>query len=247
MNVAPLTHWVIHWLPWVAVALIPGVFNLVVAVGELEERCKFLPFFEPYRHPGVWLWAFVQFTFPVALFWVTVFLPTPPPIDLKLVSWAIAFGLSFVTLLNARTEIGARTYHFKSLYAYFVGIAYDTIADSQTRRAADFWTDVEDALTVCSDLGEGLDFVENYFASDVSLTIEETDSYRDRLIQARQQKPGAEQAKATKTLIKEVRRQDLPYVLKRFDCTADLLDRYFPLLPTIAKGDRTGDRRSMSL
>jgi hypothetical protein len=220
--------WFLNWLPWIAVAVIPGCFNLVVALRELEERCKFLPFFEPYKNMGVWLWAIVQFSFPVALFWVTVFLPTPPVIDLKLISWAIAFGLTFVTLLNARTEIGSRTYHFKSLYAFFVGIAYDLIADSQTRHAADFWTDVEDTLALCPDLGEGLDFLENYFASDVSLSLLETESYRERLIQARIQADRAEQARATKTLIKEVRRQDLSYVLMRFECSTDLLKKYFP-------------------
>jgi hypothetical protein len=223
-----LANWGLEWLPWIAVALIPGVFNLVVALRELEERCKFLPFFEPYKHPGVWLWAIVQFTFPVALFWVTVFLPTRPPITLKLVSWAIAFGLGFVTLLNARTEIGAHTYHFKSLYAYFIGIAYDMIADSQTRRAAEFWTDVEDALTLSPALSEGLDFLENYFASDVSLSPEETESYRQRLIVARVQTTGAEQARVVKTLIKEVRRQDLPYVLQRFEGAIAPLNQYFP-------------------
>jgi|GEM_PF-1343200 hypothetical protein len=225
---AAIESWLIDWLPWILVAMIPGAFNLTVALGELEERCKFLPFFEPYKNPGVWLWAIVQFSFPVSLFWVTVYLPDRPPITLKLISWAIASGLGFVTLLNARTEIGARTYHFKSLYAYFVGIAYEIIADSQTRHAADFWTDVEDALAICPDLDEGLDFLENYFTSDVSLTVQEADSYRDRLAQARTKTSSDEQAKITKTLIKEVRRQDLAYVLRRFECSTSLIDKYFP-------------------
>lgn len=215
------------WLPWIIVAAVPGVFNLAVAVRELEERCKFLPFFEPYKNPGVWLWAIVQFTFPSAVFWLTVFLPERPPITPKLISWAIAFGLTFVTLLNARTEIGSRTYHFKSLYSYFISIAYEMIADSQTRRAAAFWTDVEDALTASPDLNEGLDYLENYFASDISLTVQEADGYRDRLAQARTKSSGDEQAKATKTLIKEVRRQDLAYVLLRFEGIEGLVDKYF--------------------
>ncbi|NEQ25604.1 MAG: hypothetical protein F6K28_42390, partial [Microcoleus sp. SIO2G3] len=61
----------------------------------------------------------------------------------------------------------------------------------------------------------------------VSLTVQEADSYRDRLAQARTKTSGAEQAKATKTLIKEVRRQDLAYVLMRFESINGLIDKYF--------------------
>ncbi|NJL20898.1 MAG: hypothetical protein HC895_08910 [Leptolyngbyaceae cyanobacterium SM1_3_5] len=211
---------------WIMVASVPGVFNLAVAVRELEERCKFLPFLS-HTKSGRLAVGDRPVHLPPSVFWLTVFLPDRPPITLKLISWAIAFGLTFVTLLNARTEIGSRTYHFKSLYAYFIGIAYEIIADSQTRRAAAFWTDVEDALTASPDLNEGLDYLENYFASDVSLTVQEADSYRDRLAQARTKTSGDEQAKATKTLIKEVRRQDLAYVLLRFEGIEDLVDKYF--------------------
>lgn len=231
-------NWVLDWLPWIAIAVIPGIFNLIVAIRELTERCKFLPFFEPYRNPGVWLWALVQFSFPIALFWITAYLPERPEIDLKLVSWAIAFGLGFVALLNARTEIGSRTYHLKSLYSFFVGIAYDMIADSQTRRAADFWTDLEDTFTECPDLNEGLDFLENYFASDVSLSVQEAEAYRERLEQARIAVMGVDQAKVTKTLVKEVRRRDLPYVLMRFACSAPVLERYFPRRMTRIRSKR---------
>jgi hypothetical protein len=231
-------NWFRDWLPWIAISLIPGFFNLAVALRELAERCKFLPFFEPFKNLGVWLWAVVQFSFPIALFWITAYLPARPSIDVKLVSWAIAFGLGFVALLNARTEIGSRTYHLKSLYAFFVGIAYDLIADSQTRRAADFWTDVEDSLTLCIELNEGLDFLENYFASDVSLTPQETEGYRERVEQARISTTDAQQVKAIKTLIKEVRRRDLPYVLLRFECSTDLINKYFP-----QRSARNGKRR----
>lgn len=218
----------VEWLPWIAIAAIPGCFNTIAAFRELAEECRLLPFFEPLKLPGVWLWAMVQFLLPGALFWLTATLANRPPIDLQLIVWAIGFGVGFVTILNARTEIGSHTYHIKSIYALFVGLAYDMIADSQTRRAAVFWTDVEEVLSRCADLTSGLDFLENYFASDITLSPQMRENHQARLDQARNQLSGVEQIKLVKSLIKEVRRRDLPYVLNRFQCGGPLLERYFP-------------------
>lgn len=215
------------WLPWILVAAIPGVINVVVAFKQLADDCKFLPFFEPLSTWGVWVWAVGQFLFPCALFWVTTSLSTRAAIEPALIAQAVGFGLGFITLMNARTDTGFFTLDLKIIYARLVSVAYALIASKETGRTAAFWTDVERHLNDTSNLTDGLDFLENYFRTDVSLTPEQKEVRQQKLTAVRQQISRTDQAEALLALM-DVRRADLPMMLQRFGFSPEFLQKYFP-------------------
>ncbi|MGF1498416.1 MAG: hypothetical protein ACFB8W_16570 [Elainellaceae cyanobacterium] len=221
--------WLSQWWPWLVVTAVPGLFNSVVAFRELNEKCRVLPFFEPSRSPGVWLWAIIQFSFPALLFWVVESIGDRPPIDLELVAKAvIVYGLGFVALLNAEVTIGSSTYRVKPVYDAIVRIAYKMIENRQKRRSAAFWTDVVEVLRQQSDFARGLDFLENYFEVGDRITPDLHDDYAARVRETRKLQDPVERAMALKTLIMEVDRRDLVWILLRFPNTEDLVKKYYP-------------------
>ncbi|MEB3356717.1 MAG: hypothetical protein VKK04_08325 [Synechococcales bacterium] len=221
--------WLSQWWTWLGVTAIPGLFNSVVAFRELNEKCRVLPFFEPSRSLGVWLWAVIQFSFPALLFWVVESISDRPEIDLELLAKAvIVYGLGFVALLNAEVTIGSSTYRIKPLYDAIVRIAYKMIENRQKRRSAAFWTDVVDVLRQQSDFARGLDFLENYFEVGDRITPDLHSNYGARVRETRRIQDAEERAMALKTLIMEVDRRDLVWILLRFPGTEDLVKKYYP-------------------
>jgi hypothetical protein len=215
------------WLPWLSVLALPGLINVAVAFKQLADDCKFLPFFEPFKTGGVWVWAAAQFLFPCFLFWMTTSMAVRPTVDWNLVSQALGFGVGFITLMNARTDTGFFTLDIKIVYARLIRVAYALIASKETGRTAIFWTDVERVLNLCPDLTDGIDFLENYFRNDVSLTAEQKNSRQEKLDAVLKKSSRADQAEAILALM-DVRRTDLPNLLLRFGCSSDFLKKYFP-------------------
>jgi hypothetical protein len=135
------------WWPWLLVATVPGILNILVAMDELFKECRRLPFFQPYLSPGFWLWVFLQFSIPAGLFWLLFSLSAQPTINWELLGKALAFGSGFVVLLNSRTDIAALpTVDIKKLYNLLIKFARDQIADRQTGKTTAFWSDIEQAL-----------------------------------------------------------------------------------------------------
>lgn len=223
-----MTALLLSWLPYLCIAAIPGLFNILVAFGELAKECRFLPFFEPARSTGVWLWAVIQFSFPAVLFWFTASLFTRPDIDAALFVQALGFGFGFVAILNARTDIASVSLNIKGIYAFFVGLAYQQIAANQTRQAAIFWTEVGQELSsYLQAIPQGLKYLENYFESDISLPIDQKARYRERLDIARNQSTDDKKVEAVVGLMKDIRRKDLSFTLKQFGFPDGFIKRYF--------------------
>ncbi|MDJ0535592.1 MAG: hypothetical protein QNJ70_24410 [Xenococcaceae cyanobacterium MO_207.B15] len=153
-----------------------------------------------------------------------------PSGKLKLIFQALGSGIGFVAFLNASTEVGTLSVELKPVYDFFVGIAYYLIANNQTERTASFWDDVERQLKSSStaDLNAGLDYLEDYFLCDVSLSPSAQEEKQNQLKQVESKTPKEEKVKAIKSLImRNVRRKDLLEVLKKFQCSSELLDKYF--------------------
>ena len=222
-----LTEW---WL-YIIIAILPGIVNIIAAWQELNQQCRFLPFFKPHKSLGFWIWLLLQFTAPILLFWWIGPLNSKPTIDVKLIFEAVGLGIGFVAVLNASTEVGTLSFKLKPVYNFFVDIAYNLIADKQTRRTAKFWNDVEQELNQTgANLISGLNYLENYFTSDPSLRRkqQELQEKLNKLNQIRSTTPQSEQVKEIKNLIMmNVRRNDLPEVLINFSCSQQLIDQYF--------------------
>lgn len=220
-----------EWGLYILIAIVPGIVNIIAAWQKLNQQSRFLPFFKPHKSLGFWLWLFLQFLTPILLFWWISNLISKPKVDITLLFEAIGLGIGFVAILNASTEIGTLPFTLKPVYDFFVGIAYDLIATKQTRRTADFWNDVEIELNQSNiDLNLGFNYLKNYFSSDISLRRkpEELEKKLEQLNKAQNKTPRLEQVKDTMTLIEEnVRRNDLPEVLVKFNCSQQLIDKYF--------------------
>ena len=228
---------ILEWLPYIIISTIPGGFNLPVAYEELKEKCKHLYLFQPEKNPGFWFWASVQFLFPSGLFllWITELFSSKPNINYSIFIKAVGTGFSFVAFLNARTETKFFTIDIKSIYGLFIKFSYDLIAASETRRNAAFWTDLKKELNQQrANIVEGIDFLESYFLKDVSLTPQKKKSYQEKLNNIRTKKPREEQVKEVESIM-DVRRQDLPEVLRRFNCSDSFLKNYFPAIHSDSK------------
>lgn len=217
------------WGAWLAVAIIPGVLNIFVAIDELLKECRRLPFFQPHLSPGFWLWAFFQFTIPAGLFWLLTGLQNRPAVDLKLLGQALGFGLGFVVVLNSRTDISSLpTVDIKQLYNLLIKYARNQIAAGQTGKTARFWADVTDDLKQSNaNFDSGFQYLALYFEEDVSLSTEEKQRYQGRLTVAQAEAARDKQVKAIRNLL-EVRRPDLPEALRRFGGSERLIQGYFP-------------------
>jgi len=217
----------LEWLPWMAIAAIPGLVNIVAAFEELNERCKLLPFFNPISTPGVWVWGVIQFFFPGTLFWGAASLGSRPDITLRLLGEAAIFGIGFIAVLNANIRIGANIIPIKSTYTFFINIAYRIIAYNQDDQVYEFWLDVQDALEKSADLSRGLDFLQEYFEIEVEITQRPNADFQNELDQIRALSNRGEQARRIKTLLKNVSRKRLRGILKQFQIDQSVLQQYF--------------------
>ena len=216
------------WWPWLAVSFVASVFNLLVAYRHLVKKCSRLPFFQPWKSWGVWWWVGVQLVLPAGLFWLLYSLSCKPQVGWGLVGLAITFGLVFTSLVNAYVDTGFFGINIKDVYDILTQPAYQQIANSEQLRATEFWIDFQtDLLKHSSNALTSLDFLEEYFQNDVSLTPEERQNYHDRIANARALTSFPEQVKAIKALM-EVRRQNLPTVLKGIGCSSSYIKKYFP-------------------
>ncbi|ELS00851.1 hypothetical protein Xen7305DRAFT_00005520 [Xenococcus sp. PCC 7305] len=220
-----------EWGLYILIAIFPGIVNVIAAWQEFNKQSRFLPFFKPLKSSGFWLWLFLQFITPTLLFWWISDFNSKPKIDIVLVFEAIVLGIGFVAILNASTEVGTLSFSLKPVYNFFVDIAYNLIAKEQTRHTAKFWNDVEIELNQSSnDLNSGFDYLKNYLRSDLSLRrkLEELEKKLEQLNKTQNKAPRLEQVKDTISLIEDnVRRGDLQEVLRNFNCSQQLIDKYF--------------------
>jgi hypothetical protein len=170
----------------------------------------------------------VNLTLPAVLVWLLYSFSAKPEINVSLFTQSITFGLVFTALVNSYVDTGFFGVDIKALYEFFIQIIYELIAAKQIRRSAAFWTDFTTDLTQTNhSLEPGLDFLENYFKIDPSLTADEKATYQNQLEQVRTQPTRQAQVMALKSTM-VIRRRDLPEVLQRLGCSDRFRNQYFP-------------------
>lgn len=231
----------IDWLPWVAIALLPGGCNAIVAYQELIYQCRFIPFFTPHKSLGVWLWGIIQVLIPAIAFWLIFKLVAKPSINLQLFGKAILFGVAFSILCNTEITLNGQKYAIKSGYSFLVQIAFNLIrSSSQAKRATFFWDELEASLKKELEnnrlyLPSGLRALENYFMLENTLSVEtrgirdkRLEKIRERIDKINQEADLRQKAKGIKRLLQEAEHKELIPLLQAFHCEEALLKKYFP-------------------
>ncbi len=214
------------WWPWLILALLTSSLSTAVAYKKLDRDCQHLPFFEPLKVGGVWLWLLLQVALPAVGFFVT-FLSTKPEINSDLIAKAITFAFGFTALVNAQIDVGFFSLPFDKLYEFFSQIAYRQIAAHHTQRTAAFWYDLrQDLAQRPQDIPAGLSYLQDYFNSDIALLPQEKQDYLSQITKAAAL-PDPERPEACIALLKLVRRRDLKKVLQRFACSKELIQKLF--------------------
>ena len=58
-----------------------GIINIFTSWQELDKRCRFLPFFKPFKTAGFWLWLLIEFISPMILFRIIFPFSKPTNLD----------------------------------------------------------------------------------------------------------------------------------------------------------------------
>lgn len=112
-----MQSWFVEWLPVLLVALLSGVFNLIVAYAKFDRDIR-SPFFRPLKSIGFWLWLLLQLAIPGIIFWMIYgptikTIPAANPKDLPaheitidLITKAITLGIGFTAFVNSKIDLG---------------------------------------------------------------------------------------------------------------------------------------------
>jgi hypothetical protein len=215
-----MMQWFLEFWPWLAIAVIPGCFNLVIAYEKLDRDCR-SPFFKPWQLVSFWGWIAIQILLPGLFFWLLNNVSAKPTINPELFGKAVLSGLGFVAFVNANIDLGFQPIPLDKIYSFFTYLVYRRIAAMQTGRMAAFLSELQDALATknLTQIESGLQYLANYARADFALKDEERQKMLTQIEQIRTQTVLLDQAKAITTLlIQGVRRRDYPEVLKRFGC-----------------------------
>jgi hypothetical protein len=225
--------------------LTPGVVNAINSYYKLDRDCSRLPFFNPWKASGFWLWLTLQVSLPSLIFYWKF-----SSSDISAEAWfrAVGFGLGFIALLNSTTQFGSLNINIKFLYDLFVRFAYSIIDNHERSRSASFWSELEHELEGCNDTGinAGLGYLREYILADITPEVHtptaikkrnQKSSVQDSIkeVEAIQSKYLAQhysdKASSIVGLIKQnVKRRDLLAMLQKFGCSKTY-DSYHMILP----------------
>ncbi len=218
------------WLPVAAVALLTGVFNLLIAYEKFARDCR-SPFFAPWKSIGLWWWVLLQLFLPMACLWLLYPASLQTPITLDIVLKAITVGLGFTAFVNANIDLGFAGVPLDKFYFALTQLAYQQIAARQSGKLAAFTTDLEvELLQPSATPISGLNYLRNYFQRDFALRRkpEEQQQLLSQVDQTQTITAQPEQAQAITSLVLEIRNRDCLAVLKRLGCREPFLKTYFP-------------------
>lgn len=173
-------NWMISWLPWIAVALIPGVIHFPFTLRRLYKDCEFLPSPKLLRllvlTPVFYVYSGFQLLLPGLLIWTTGSFSSKPNINLGLILAAVAVGLFFATITNTGIQIGSFRLDIKSTYGYVNRILFELIALKLISEARTIYINLEEELKKTAKdnppaFNQGLRQLERYIRLDPFLIL----------------------------------------------------------------------------
>jgi len=210
-------------LIYLGVAALAGAVNLWNAWRQLQNDCRFLIFFRPWKSIGFYFWFAAQVVIPSMLCWLTLGFQSRPNIDVVIaIAKSIFIGIGFVAMMNATTQIVGFNLNIRAIYHLFIRVAYNLIADQETARTAQFWQACKAELRASPTLQDGFTYLREYVKQDVSRTEEEKASTLSVIDRAQAEPDRQKQADQIQAVML-VRRPDLPIVLQKFGCSDRLL------------------------
>lgn len=214
-----------QWISYVILALLAGFTNCLVAWVELNKKCRCLPFFEPQKSFGFWLWSLLQISIPSVLFWYILSLQSKPEIDLVLIFQALTTGIIFNGVLNASTEIGTFPVNVKLFHDLLLNTVYELINSQYISKTAEFWIKLDQELNQnYISVNTGLRYLDEYFSNNIFLDRAKKQEIEEKLQNIRDLTQQTEKIKAIVNIFKaEVERKDLPRTLKNFNCSPAFL------------------------
>jgi hypothetical protein len=227
--------WFVEWGAVLGVALLSGVFNLIVAYAKFNRDIR-SPFFSPLKSIGFWLWLILQLSIPAIVFWI-IYGPTikaiPNPatntitheVNLDLITKAITLGIGLTAFINSKIDLGFAGLSLSDVSSYLTQTIYGIIARKHSGKLAKFASDLESELARSPvKYNDGFKYLRNYFQYDFALKWNPTEQQKllDRITQA------GTDPEAITSLILEVRSRDITEALLRFGCRDAFLKSYFP-------------------
>ncbi len=230
--------WFVKWSPLIGIALLSGVFNLIIAYTKFDRDTR-SPFFTPWKSFAFWLWVFFQLAIPAAIFWLiygSTVIETvtvngvveiiPRAITIDIVTKAITVGIGFTAFVNANIDLGFTGLPLDKAYFALTFLTDQMIAAKQTQKLAAFTTDLAVQLTQSKrQLTDGLTYLRNYVQQDFALKrnpIEQQETL-NLLTQA-----NSDPQAIASFIVGKVRSRDIFETLKRFGCQESFLTSYFP-------------------
>jgi len=202
--------------PYILLACVAGAVNIANAWKQLSYDCRFLVFFRPAAAFSFYIWSIVQFVVPAVCAWVLLAFGTRPSIDIQLIVKVIGFGILFVALMNATTEVaGLEIDHVRRFYRAVIGYAKNGIAARETARTAVFWQSCKADWAAVPSLENGFAFLRDYIEQDISLAPEVKRATLDGIDKVAAVPDRGLQVVQLIGLL-AVRRRDLPTILQHF-------------------------------
>ncbi|MGK7880958.1 MAG: hypothetical protein AB4060_12785 [Crocosphaera sp.] len=216
-------------IPYLILALFPGIINAINAWEKLEKKFRIYIFFQPFKTFVFWVWLFIQILVPAVIYW-WIFIttcPEKPNIDLYFVLKVVVYGISFSSLLTNIETQALIPVNVSIIINRVDRLLERVVQKKQLIKTANFWDSLEEEMKTSEDLLKGIKYLkDNYFKVKYNSTNHEKYQYFKTQLEEITKNKNTEELVSTcfKGIIP---RQDLPEVLKKFKISDEFINKYF--------------------
>ncbi|MDJ0600020.1 MAG: hypothetical protein QNJ37_14405 [Crocosphaera sp.] len=216
-------------IPYIIIALIPGIINAVNACIKFEEKYLSYIFFKPLKTFPFWGWLLIQIYVPAQIYWWILILifPEKPDINEKFILMVIIYGICFHPLLKYIEEQALISRNLSIILNWVDNLLEYYVQATQLEKTSTFWNDLEKEIEKIQDLSPALKYLKTYYFSQKFANInKEKYQYFKNKLEEIAQNNNTEELIAT-CLKGKIPRRDLPNVLKQFNVSDEFINKYF--------------------